>query len=143
MTVGWKKLLNMLSEMQTGLDLLQIVTHPWTSLGTHCFTLKTEPCDCYHLNTSPYLPCLHLINKCILPLLQTVIQMDPEELVVNTALLQLAGYTPPVQPYHPPSIQALPDHDKQAYDCIVKCMEHLAAYLKYCGNSEYKTLLLN
>ena len=62
--------------------------------------------------------------------------MDPEELVVNTALLQLAGYTPPAQPYHPPSIQALPDHDKQAYDCIIKCMEHLAVYLKYCGNGE-------
>ncbi|KAH9630188.1 hypothetical protein HF086_000748 [Spodoptera exigua] len=73
----------------------------------------------------------HLMNR----ILCAVIQVDPEELVVNTALLQLAGYTPPAQPYHPPSIQALPDHDKQAYDCIVKCMEHLAVYLKYCGNA--------
>ncbi|KAJ8737953.1 hypothetical protein PYW08_000548 [Mythimna loreyi] len=78
--------------------------------------------------------CLKHLHRKQCPFDQAVIQVDPEELVVNTALLQLAGYTPPAQPYHPPSIQALPDHDKQAYDCIVKCMEHLAVYLKYCGN---------
>uniref|UniRef100_A0A2A4JLW3 RING-type E3 ubiquitin transferase n=1 Tax=Heliothis virescens TaxID=7102 RepID=A0A2A4JLW3_HELVI len=78
--------------------------------------------------------CLKHLHRKQCPFDQAVIQVEPEELVVNTALLQLAGYTPPTQPYHPPSIQALPDTDKQAYDCIVKCMEHLAVYLKYCGN---------
>ncbi|KAF9797346.1 hypothetical protein SFRURICE_006328 [Spodoptera frugiperda] len=79
--------------------------------------------------------CLKHLHRKQCPFDQAVIQVDPEDLVVNTAILQLAGYTPPAQPYHPPSIQALPDHDKQAYDCIVKCMEHLAVYLKYCGNA--------
>ncbi|XP_026736361.1 roquin-1 isoform X2 [Trichoplusia ni] len=78
--------------------------------------------------------CLKHLHRKQCPFDQALIQVEPEELVVNTALLQLAGYTPPAQPYHPPSIQALPEHDKQAYDCIIKCMEHLAVYLKYCGN---------
>lgn len=55
-------------------------------------------------------------------------------MVVNTALLQLAGYTPPAQPYHPPCIHALPEKDRQAYDITVRCMEQLAVYLKYCSN---------
>ncbi|CAG9781763.1 unnamed protein product [Diatraea saccharalis] len=79
--------------------------------------------------------CLKHLHRKQCPFDQTVIQVEPEELVVNTALLQLAGYTPPAQPYHPPCIQALPDHDRQAYDVIVRCMEHLAVFLKYCGNA--------
>ncbi|CAH0577830.1 unnamed protein product [Chrysodeixis includens] len=78
--------------------------------------------------------CLKHLHRKQCPFDQALISVEPEELVVNTALLQLAGYTPPAQPYHPPSIQALPEHDRQAYDCIIKCMEHLAVYLKYCGN---------
>ncbi|PZC74617.1 hypothetical protein B5X24_HaOG207408 [Helicoverpa armigera] len=93
--------------------------------------------------------CLKHLHRKQCPFDQAAIQVELEELVVNTALLQLAGYTPPAQPYHPPSIQALPDSDKQAYDSIVKllldsdkqaydsivkCMEHLSVYLKYCGN---------
>lgn len=82
-----------------------------------------------------------LMNGCLINLCtvyqQTLIQVEPEELVVNTALLQLAGYPPPSQPYHPPCIQALPEHDRQAYDVIVRCMEHLAVYLKYCGNGKF------
>lgn len=65
-----------------------------------------------------------------------MISVDLEELVVNTALLQLAGYTPPAQPYHPPCIKALSEQDRQAYNVIVKCLEQLAVFLKYCGNSE-------
>ncbi|CAB3248486.1 unnamed protein product [Arctia plantaginis] len=33
-----------------------------------------------------------------------------------------------------PSIQALSEADRKAYDNIIKCMENLAAYLKFCGN---------
>ncbi|CAG9558540.1 unnamed protein product [Danaus chrysippus] len=66
---------------------------------------------------------------------KTIIHPDPEELVVNTALLQIAGYTPPAQPYHPPSIQALPERDRHAYDVIVRSLEHLAIYLKLCATS--------
>ncbi|XP_028161099.1 roquin-1-like [Ostrinia furnacalis] len=80
--------------------------------------------------------CLKHLHRKQCPFDQTVIQVEAEELVVNTALLQLAGYTPPAQPYHPPCIQALPDHDRQAYDAIVRCLEHLAVFLKYCGNGE-------
>ncbi|KAM3968940.1 RING finger and CCCH-type zinc finger domain-containing protein roquin [Aphomia sociella] len=78
--------------------------------------------------------CLKHLHRKQCPYDQTVIQVDLEELVVNTALLQLAGYSPPAQPYHPPCIQALPEADQQAYDVIVRSMEHLAVYLKYCGN---------
>ncbi|CAK1554693.1 unnamed protein product [Leptosia nina] len=69
------------------------------------------------------------------PFDQTVIQSEPEELAVNTALLQLAGYTPPLQPFHPPCIQALSESDQRAYDVIVRCLEHLAIYLKLCANN--------
>ncbi|XP_034839328.1 roquin-1 isoform X1 [Maniola hyperantus] len=79
--------------------------------------------------------CLKHLHRKQCPFDQTVIQAEPEELVVNTALLQLAGYTPPAQPYHPPCIQALPEHDRQAYDVIVRCLEHLAIYLKLCASS--------
>ncbi|XP_049885245.1 roquin-1 [Pectinophora gossypiella] len=79
--------------------------------------------------------CLKHLHRKQCPFDQTTILVDPEELVVNTALLQLAGYTPPAQPYHPPCIQALPEHDRHAYDVIVRCMEHLAVYLKYCGTA--------
>ncbi|XP_075991217.1 RING finger and CCCH-type zinc finger domain-containing protein roquin isoform X2 [Anticarsia gemmatalis] len=78
--------------------------------------------------------CLKHLHRKQCPFDQTAIQVEQEELVVNTALLQLAGYSPPAQPYHPPSIAALPEPDRQAYDLIVQCMEHLAVYLKYCGN---------
>ncbi|CAB3226450.1 unnamed protein product [Arctia plantaginis] len=78
--------------------------------------------------------CLKHLHRKQCPFDQTVIQVEPEEFVVNTALLQLAGYTPPTQPYHPPSIQALSEADRKAYDNIIKCMENLAAYLKFCGN---------
>ncbi|XP_030019833.2 roquin-1 isoform X2 [Manduca sexta] len=79
--------------------------------------------------------CLKHLHRKQCPFDQTAIQLEPEELVVNTALLQLAGYSPPAQPYHPPCIQLLPEKDRQAYDVIVRCMEHLAVYLKYCGNA--------
>ncbi|KAL0851761.1 hypothetical protein ABMA28_000073 [Loxostege sticticalis] len=79
--------------------------------------------------------CLKHLHRKQCPFDQTVIQVEAEELVVNTALLQLAGYTPPAQPYHPPCIQALPELDRQSYDAIVRCMEHLAVFLKYCGNA--------
>ncbi|XP_013183600.1 roquin-1 [Amyelois transitella] len=79
--------------------------------------------------------CLKHLHRKQCPFDQAVIQVDPEELVVNTALLQLAGYPPPAQPYHPPCIQALPEADRQAYDVIVRSMEHLAVYLKFCGNA--------
>ncbi|XP_039763235.1 roquin-1 isoform X2 [Pararge aegeria] len=79
--------------------------------------------------------CLKHLHRKQCPFDQTVIQAEPEEFVVNTALLQLAGYTPPTQPYHPPCIQALPEHDRQAYDIIVRCLEHLAIYLKLCASS--------
>ncbi|KAL4717614.1 hypothetical protein ACJJTC_000763 [Scirpophaga incertulas] len=78
--------------------------------------------------------CLKHLHRKQCPFDQTTIHVEPEELVVNTALLQLAGYTPPAQPYHPPCIQALPEIDRHAYDVIVRCMEHLAVFLKYCGN---------
>ncbi|XP_059055328.1 roquin-1 [Achroia grisella] len=78
--------------------------------------------------------CLKHLHRKQCPYDQTVIQVELEELVVNTALLQLAGYTPPPQPYHPPCIQALQESDQQAYDMIVRSMEHLAIYLKFCGN---------
>ncbi|XP_026757339.2 roquin-1 isoform X2 [Galleria mellonella] len=78
--------------------------------------------------------CLKHLHRKQCPYDQTVIQIELEDLVVNTALLQLAGYTPPSQPYHPPCIQALPEVDREAYDVIVRSMEHLAVYLKYCGN---------
>ncbi|CAK1588454.1 unnamed protein product [Parnassius mnemosyne] len=79
--------------------------------------------------------CLKHLHRKQCPFDQTVIQAELEELVVNTALLQLAGYAPPAQPYHPPCIQALPEHDRQAYDAIVRCLEHLAIYLKLSSNS--------
>ncbi|XP_023938013.1 roquin-1 [Bicyclus anynana] len=79
--------------------------------------------------------CLKHLHRKQCPFDQTVIQAEPEELVVNTALLQLVGYTPPTQPYHPPCIQALSEHDRQAYDIIVRCLEHLAVYLKLCASS--------
>ncbi|CAH0401817.1 unnamed protein product [Chilo suppressalis] len=79
--------------------------------------------------------CLKHLHRKQCPFDQTVIQMEPEDLVVNTALLQLAGYTPPVQPYHPPCIQALTDYDRQSYDVIVRCMENLAVFLKYSGTA--------
>ncbi|XP_045458626.1 roquin-1 [Melitaea cinxia] len=83
--------------------------------------------------------CLKHLHRKQCPFDQTVIHAEPEELVVNTALLQLAGYTPPAQPYHPPCIQALPEHDRHAYDIIVRCLEHLAVYLKLCGNASNST----
>ncbi|XP_041986191.1 roquin-1 isoform X2 [Aricia agestis] len=79
--------------------------------------------------------CLKHLHRKQCPFDQTVIQSEPEELVVNTALLKLVGYTPPAQPYHPPCIQALPEHERQAYDVIVRCLEHLAIYLKLCSNA--------
>ncbi|XP_064293098.1 roquin-1 isoform X2 [Plodia interpunctella] len=83
--------------------------------------------------------CLKHLHRKQCPFDQTVIQVDLEELVVNTALLQLAGYPPPAQPYHPPSIQALSEAERQAYDVIVRSMEHLAVYLKFCGNANNST----
>ncbi|XP_047543956.1 roquin-1 isoform X1 [Vanessa atalanta] len=83
--------------------------------------------------------CLKHLHRKQCPFDQTVIHAEPEELVVNTALLQLAGYTPPAQPYHPPCIQALSEHDRHAYDVIVRCLEHLAIYLKLCGNANNST----
>ncbi|XP_014366602.2 roquin-1 [Papilio machaon] len=77
--------------------------------------------------------CLKNLHRKQCPFDQTVIQTDLEELVVNTALLQLAGYRPPAVPYHPPCIQALPEHERRAYDSIVRCLEHLALYL-YCSS---------
>ncbi|CAH2035737.1 unnamed protein product, partial [Iphiclides podalirius] len=82
----------------------------------------------------PQLHCLKNLHRKQCPFDQTVIQSEPEELVVNTALLQLAGYAPPAQPFHPPCIKALPENDRQAYDAIVRCLEHLAIYLKLCGS---------
>ncbi|CAH0716276.1 unnamed protein product, partial [Brenthis ino] len=79
--------------------------------------------------------CLKHLHRKQCPFDQTVIHAEPDELVVNTALLQLAGYTPPAQPYHPPAIKALPEHDRQAYDIIVRCLEHLAIYLKLCASN--------
>ncbi|XP_047524174.1 roquin-1-like isoform X2 [Pieris napi] len=79
--------------------------------------------------------CLKQLNRKHCPFDQTVIQGDPEELPVNTALLQLAGYPPPPKPNHPPCIQALPETDRQAYDIIVTCLEQLAVYLKICANN--------
>ncbi|KAJ0184025.1 hypothetical protein K1T71_000448 [Dendrolimus kikuchii] len=79
--------------------------------------------------------CIKHLHRKQCPFDQTVIQVEPEDMVVNTALLQLVGYTPPAQPYHPPNIQALPERDRQAYDVIVKSMEQLAVYLKYCSNA--------
>ncbi|XP_072930847.1 roquin-1 [Epargyreus clarus] len=79
--------------------------------------------------------CLKHLHRKQCPFDQTVIHAEPEELVVNTALLQLAGYTPPAQPFHPPCIQALPELDRQAYDVIVRCLEQLAIYLKLCASN--------
>ncbi|CAH4038610.1 unnamed protein product [Pieris brassicae] len=81
------------------------------------------------------LPQLSSLNRKYCPFDQTVIQGDPEELPVNTALLQLAGYPPPSKPIHPQCIQALPETDRQAYDIIVTCLEQLAVYLKICANN--------
>ncbi|XP_073956760.1 LOW QUALITY PROTEIN: RING finger and CCCH-type zinc finger domain-containing protein roquin [Choristoneura fumiferana] len=78
--------------------------------------------------------CLKHLHKKQCPFDQTLIQVEPEDLVVNTALLQLAGYAPPAQPYHPPCIQALCERDRRSYDAVVRCMESLAVFLKYCGN---------
>ncbi|XP_068627418.1 roquin-1-like, partial [Battus philenor] len=79
--------------------------------------------------------CLKNLHKKQCPFDQTVIQSEPEELVVNTALLLLAGCPPPEHPHHPPCIKALPEQDKKAYDSIVRCMEQLAVYLKLCGSA--------
>ncbi|XP_063547601.1 roquin-1 [Cydia strobilella] len=84
--------------------------------------------------------CLKNLHKKQCPFDQTVIQVEPEELVVNTALLQLAGYTPPSQPYHPPCIAALCERDRRAYDSVVRCMENLAVILKYTGNVSNNTV---
>ncbi|XP_048488475.1 roquin-1 isoform X1 [Plutella xylostella] len=79
--------------------------------------------------------CLSHLHRRQCPFDQTIIQLDEDELVVNTALLQLAGYPPPPQPHHPPSVQALPEHERAAYDLIVRRLQELATYLKYCGNA--------
>ncbi|XP_013179214.1 PREDICTED: roquin-1 isoform X1 [Papilio xuthus] len=79
--------------------------------------------------------CLKNLHRKQCPFDQTVIQTDLDELVVNTALLQLAGYRPPAVPYHPPCIQALPEHERRAYDTIVHCLEQLALYLYCSGNN--------
>ncbi|XP_022124236.1 roquin-1 isoform X2 [Pieris rapae] len=79
--------------------------------------------------------CLKQLNRKYCPFDQTVIQGDPEEFPVNTALLQLAGYPPPPKPIHPPCIQALSETDREAYDIIVTCLEQLAVYLKICANN--------
>ncbi|XP_061719098.1 roquin-1 [Cydia pomonella] len=84
--------------------------------------------------------CVKHLHKKQCPFDQTVIQVEPEELVVNTALLQLAGYTPPSQPYHPPCIAALCERDRRAYDSVVRCMESLAVILKYTGNASNNTV---
>ncbi|KOB77586.1 Roquin, partial [Operophtera brumata] len=79
--------------------------------------------------------CLKNLHRKQCPFDQTVISVGLDELVVNTALLQLAGYPPPAQPYHPPCIRALSEQDRRAYDVIVKCLEQLAVFLKYSGNA--------
>ncbi|XP_038216269.1 roquin-1 isoform X2 [Zerene cesonia] len=79
--------------------------------------------------------CLKHLHRKHCPFDQAAIQAEPEELAVNTALLQLAGYTPPPQPFHPPCIQALSETDRHAYDVIVRSLEHLAIYLKLCANN--------
>ncbi|XP_028032969.1 roquin-1 isoform X2 [Bombyx mandarina] len=79
--------------------------------------------------------CLIHLHRKQCPFDQTIIQVEPEELVVNTALLQLAGYAPPSQPYQPPCIKALPESDRQAYDTVIRTMEELAVFLKCSGNA--------
>ncbi|XP_050683969.1 roquin-1 isoform X3 [Leptidea sinapis] len=105
------------------------------------------PVCCREFGPSPHSPislgcghtfceqCLTNLNRKHCPFDQTQIQGEPEELAINTALLQLAGYTPPPQPVHPRSIQALSETDQQSYDVIIRSLEHLAIDLKLCGNN--------
>lgn len=74
---------------------------------------------------------------------QTLLNTELENLVVNTALLQLVGVAAPAQPYHPPIIRSLPADERLCYDLSIQGIEELARYLKFNGNGKHlHTVLL-